>query len=151
MQISAKRDAAVSFDDTFEHIAVFPADRNGGSGIDFFLSGKGAGQYQVLLDGLPGERRVQQYGITPEEFINKTGGITFCNFNAYRQFTRNRIGRFRYGLRSGTQVASTSAFVDIIGIDHRLMPVSLVNIIRIDGISGSLKTADLTAKPHISR
>ena len=51
---------AVRLDDAFEHVAVPAADGDGGLGADFFLPGERSGQHQILLDGLPGKRCIEQ-------------------------------------------------------------------------------------------
>ena len=49
-----------------------------------------------------------------------------------RQFVSNRIDRIRDSLGSGTEITVTPALVDLIGVDHRFMPVDFVYIIGID-------------------
>ena len=151
VQVGADGGMSVRLDDTFEHVAVPAADGDGGLGADFFLPGERSGQHQILLDGLPGKRRVEQDGIAAEELVDEPGRVALRHLDGRRQFAGNRIGRIRDSPGSGTEITGTPALVDLIGVDHRFMPVDFVYVIGIDGIGAAVETAYLPAEPDIAR
>ena len=151
VQVGTDGGMAVRLDDAFEHVAVPAADGDGGLGADFFLPGERSGQHQILLDGLPGKRCIEQDSIAAEELVDEPGCIALRHLDGRRQFVSNRIDRIRDSLGSGTEITGTPALVDLIGVDHRFMPVDFVYIIGIDSIGAAVETAYLSAEPDITR
>ncbi|MCS2303803.1 hypothetical protein NXX23_18080 [Bacteroides ovatus] len=75
VQVGTDGGMVVRLDDAFEHVAVPAADGDGGLGADFFLPGERSDQHQILLDGLPGKRCIEQDSIAVEELVDEPGCI----------------------------------------------------------------------------
>ena len=149
-EVGTERGVAVRLDDAFERVAVLPGDGYRRLRAELLLGGDAPGQHQVLLHGLPGERRVEQHGVAAEEPVDKARGVVLPDFYKGGELARDGVRRVGNRRAARAQVAGAAPFVHLVGVDHRLVAVDLVDVIGIDGIRGSLETADLAAEPDVT-
>ena len=150
VQVRSERGIAIALDDTFERVAILTTYRNCRLRVYLLISCKHTCQHQILLDCLALERRFKQYGITPEELIDKARGIVCLDLDSRRNLACNGVCGCRDSLARSTEVAGAATLIDLIGIDNRFVAVALVDIVWEDGIRNALKVAYLTTQPYIA-